>query len=183
MDASNYHLLALQRELASANLAFAPCLPAAELDAFEQKHRVLLPPEYRLFLTYIGNGGAGPPAHGLRPLGTVESWWSAEQLAAWQHGRALGQPFPFEQPWRWEDEESSPDPARLAAVYHGSLYLGTDGCGLDWALIVTGPQRGYVWQLSEEGIVPCRPARTFWQWVGAWLHHDPAAPGPFWWTA
>ena len=74
MDASHRYLLALQRELAGARLAFTPCLSAAELDAFEQTHQVLLPPEYRLFLTYIGNGGPGPPAYGLRPLGTVESW-------------------------------------------------------------------------------------------------------------
>ena len=181
MDPSYRHLLILQRELASANVAFTPSLPAADLAAFEQAHRVSLPPEFRLFLTHIGNGAPGPPACGLRTLGTTETWWTDEQRAAWEHFQAIWRPFPFTQPWRWEDE-AAPDQAQLAAVYDGSLYLGTDGCGLDWALIVTGPQRGYVWQLSGEGIVPCQPARTFLQWVSAWLHHDPASPAPFWWV-
>lgn len=66
-------------------------------------------------------------------------------------------------------------------MYDGSLYLGTDGCGMDWALVVTGPQRGYVWQISEAGITPCRPALTFLAWVSHWLHHDPADPALFWW--
>ena len=168
MDATHHQLLLLQQALATANLTFGPCLPAADLAAFEQAHQVSLPPEYQLFLTHIGNGGAGPPVYGLRPLGASESWWDDEQRAAWQHFQALGRPFPFAQPWYWEGE-SAPDPARLAAVYDGSLYLGTDDCGLDWGLLVTGPQRGYVWQFSEVGIVPCQPARTFFQWFSAWL--------------
>ena len=47
-------------------------------------------------------------------------------------------------------------PARLAAVYDGTLYRGTDSWGMDWALVVTGPPRGYVWQLSKAGITPCQ---------------------------
>ena len=175
-------LITLQRELANDNLPFEPCLSAADLEAFEQAHQVLLPPEYRFFLAHIGNGGAGPPEYGLRPLGTGESWWTDEQRAAWQHFRAIRRPFPFAQPWCWEDE-AAPDPARLAAVYDGSLYLGTDGCGIDWALMVTGPQRGYVWQFSEAGILPCQPAMTFCEWFSRWLHHDAASPESFWWAA
>lgn len=175
-------LIKLQRELANANLPFEPCLSAADLDAFELLHQILLPPEYRFFLAYIGNGGAGPPEYGLRPLGTGESWWTDEQRAAWQHFRAIRRPFPFAQPWCWEDE-AAPDPVRLAAVYDGSLYLGTDGCGMDWALMVTGPQRGYVWQFSEAGILPCRPAMTFCEWFRQWLHDAAAAPEAFWWAA
>ena len=182
MDSSYRHLLTLQQELTAADLAFAPCLPAADLDAFELAHGVSLPPEYRYFLAHIGNDGAGPPAYGLRPLGATETWWSDEQPMAWQHFQAIRRPFPFAQPWCREDE-AEPDPARLAAVYDGSLYLGTDGCGIDWALIVTGPQRGYVWQFTEAGIIPCQPVMTFCEWFSQWLHHDAASPATFWWTA
>jgi hypothetical protein len=178
MQTPDQQLRTLRQELTDAGLTFAPGLTDQRLAAFEQAHHVALPPEYRLFLMQIGNGGAGPPAYGLRPLGAAESWWADEQRAAWQHFQLIQQPFPFEAPWFWEDEEE-PDPVRLAAVYHGSLYLGTDGCGMDWALIVTGPQRGYVWQLTESGITPCRPARTFFGWISAWLHHDPTAAQPF----
>lgn len=180
MLTSDQQLRALQQELAATALRFAPCLPPAALATFEQAHGITLPAEYRLFLTEVGNGGDGPPDYGLRPLGATETWWAPGQRAAWQQFQQLRQPFPFAQPWCWE-EEDEPDPARLAAVYAGSLYLGTDGCGMDWALIVTGPQRGQVWQISEAGIVPCQPARTFFGWFSAWLHRDPAAKQPFWW--
>ena len=162
MDPTYYRLPPLQRELATANVALAPCLPTADLTAFEQAHRVSLPPEYRLFLTHIGNGGAGPPAYGLRALGATETWWADDQRAAWAHFQALRRPFPFAQSWCWADEEA-PDPAQLAAVYDGSLYLGTDGCGLDWALVVTGPSARL--RLAAVGgrhfALPTRPGRFF----------------------
>jgi len=112
MDATHHQLLLLQQALATANLTFGPCLPAADLAAFEQAHQVSLPPEYQLFLTHIGNGGAGPPVYGLRPLGASESWWDDEQRAAWQHFQALGRPFPFAQPWCWEGESAPGPPGR-----------------------------------------------------------------------
>lgn len=43
----------------------------------------------------------------------------------------------------------------LAPVFdHGSLVLGTEGCGMYWHLIVTGPHRGHVWDISGEGASP-----------------------------
>jgi hypothetical protein len=43
----------------------------------------------------------------------------------------------------------------LDPVYdHGSLVSGTDGCAMYWHLIVTGPHRGHVWQITEVGAQP-----------------------------
>src|SRR5258708_39519318 len=42
-------------------------LHEAELQAFETKHRIRLPDDYRTFLKHAGNGGAGP-YYGIFPL-------------------------------------------------------------------------------------------------------------------
>jgi hypothetical protein len=44
-----------------------PTMPEFEASAFEQERNVVLPPDYRQFLTRIGNGGAGP-FYGVFPL-------------------------------------------------------------------------------------------------------------------
>ena len=45
-----------------------PPLPVSVIQAFEDRHGVSLPEDYRLFLTEIGNGGVGPYS-GLLPFG------------------------------------------------------------------------------------------------------------------
>jgi hypothetical protein len=37
-----------------------PCLTEAEIQTFEQRYQITLPQDYRDFLLYVGNGGAGP---------------------------------------------------------------------------------------------------------------------------
>lgn len=37
-----------------------PCLTETEIQNFEQQYHVTLPDDYRDFLCYVGNGGAGP---------------------------------------------------------------------------------------------------------------------------
>ncbi|MFE6225561.1 hypothetical protein [Streptomyces sp. NPDC057854] len=56
---------------------------------------------------------------------------------------------------------------------HGSLLLGTDGCGMDWHLIVTGPQRGHVWLIDEIGAIPFGTSLMpgtpgFTRWAAHW---------------
>ena len=69
--------------------------------------------------------------------------------------------------WVWEGEEY--DEARRDAARHGTLVLGTDGCGLYWILVVTGAMRGQVWAHADVGVCPQEPGRDFLQWVEAWL--------------
>jgi hypothetical protein len=62
-------------------------------------------------------------------------------------------PFPLSAPWFWEGEEDSdPDDERFDATRHGWLPLRHYGCGEYDVIVVTGPQAGHVWTLTDVGI-------------------------------
>lgn len=48
-----------------------PTIEEEEIEAFERRHKILLPTDYRNFLIHIGNGGAGP-YYGIFPLGEMD---------------------------------------------------------------------------------------------------------------
>ncbi|MGW3595224.1 SMI1/KNR4 family protein [Streptomyces sp. NPDC005167] len=137
--------------------------PAAGWDAvwsFEAEHGIVLPEPYRTFVAEVCDGlRAGPPHYGLLPLAENPRDWGSDRPE-----RLLAEPFPLTAAWLWEVEEEAVEEtalamqefeARLAPVFdHGSLLLGTDGCGMYWHLIVTGPQRGHVWLIAGEGALP-----------------------------
>jgi hypothetical protein len=112
----------------------------------------------------------GPPFYGLQPLERTVADSGRHSFRPWL-------PFPLTDEWIWEDEredEAGPDRARLEAVcYHGHLYLGTDGCGEDWLLVVTGPERGRIWNRADDGAIPCDPPADFLAWYERWLDGDP----------
>ncbi|WP_435127538.1 SMI1/KNR4 family protein [Actinacidiphila sp. bgisy144] len=144
---------------------------------FEAEHGVLLPEPYRTFVAEVADGSAlGPPEYGLAPLGAD----------AGQNGgrkRELARPFPLTEGWVWEDD---PRPAAqieplLDRVFgDGSVVLGTDGCGMYWHLVLSGPHRGQVWLITGEGAVPFGAefghtggAAGFAGWVRHWAADRP----------
>lgn len=134
--------------------------------AFEAEHGVLLPEPYRSFVATIGDGSyTGPPEYGLVELAAVPSDWGKDRPE-----RVLAKPFPLTEAWLWEGEERAESEFEdvLDAVFdHGSIVLGTEGCGMYWHLIVTGEQRGHIWQITDVGAVP----------FGAEFGHTTAQPG------
>ncbi|MDQ1044094.1 hypothetical protein [Streptomyces sp. V4I2] len=65
--------------------------------------------------------------------------------------QVLSRPFPLTEGWLWEDDPGSyedPDAVIERVAHHGSIVLGTDGCGMDWHLVVTGAHRGHITQTS-----------------------------------
>lgn len=147
--------------------------------AFEAAHGVVLPQPYRTFVAEITDGSfSGPPEHGLVGVADLPDDWGDDRPA-----RTLCALFPLTQAWLWEDdprpyEEIEP---LLAPVFdHGSVVLGTDGCGMCWHLIVTGPHRGHIWTISGEGAAPfgaefghTTAESGFMGWVRHWAAGKP----------
>ena len=57
-------------------------------------------------------------------------------------------------------------------VYQGELKLLDLGCGDCYHLIVTGPCRGEVWNLSDVGAQPCCERQDFLGWFELWLDNQ-----------
>jgi hypothetical protein len=152
-------LAALREVFASRPEAVAPAGWQA-VQSFEIEHGIELPEPYRTFVAEICDGlREGPPYYGLLPLAQTPSDWGPDRPK-----RLLAEPFPLTEAWLWEETDEEGDEealsereleARMDCVFdHGSLLLGTDGCGMYWHLIVTGPQRGHVWLIDEYGAIP-----------------------------
>ncbi|MFF4413555.1 SMI1/KNR4 family protein [Streptosporangium sp. NPDC001559] len=147
--------------------------------AFEAEHGIVLPEPYRTFVAEVCDGSrSGPPDFGLVPL--------AELPRDWGNGRprrVLALPFPLTEVWVWDDDprpEEEIDPLLERVFHHGSIVLGTDGCGMYWHLVVSGPHRGHVWQISGEGAVPfgaefgtTTGSSGFAGWVEHWVAGKP----------
>ncbi|MEV0749844.1 SMI1/KNR4 family protein [Streptomyces sp. NPDC050273] len=172
-------LAALRKIFASRPEALPPSGSNA-VRSFEAEHGILLPEPYRTFVAEVCDGlRAGPPYYGLLPLAQTPSDWGSGRPE-----RLLAEPFPLTAAWLWEaegDEAALSEQEledRTAPVYdHGSLLLGTDGCGMYWHLIATGPERGHVWLIDENGAIPfgTRPGTClmpgtpgFSGWVTRW---------------
>jgi len=169
----------IQQKITAVGHTLGPPMSELQVADFEAQHHVTLPEGYRRFLLDIGNGGDGPAYYGLARLGEAAGDMTAEEQQMWTKIEMLDQVFPFTEAWIWEDEEGMWDDAsqdwsdegraKLARIERGNVYIGNDGCGQYWHLIVTGPERGNVWQFTGEGIVPTAPKRDFLRWYEAWL--------------
>jgi hypothetical protein len=161
-------IVEIRRKVAAGGKRLGAPLAEGEVARFESEHGIRLPEAYRRFLLEVGNGGDGPPEYGLEPLGDGPSTGGRSEQDYWTRLPDITRPFPFTRRWIWEADEET-DEGTDEEVGHGSLYLGTDGCGMNWHLIVTGPERGHLWMLTGEGIQPTVPRRDFLSWYSDWL--------------
>ncbi|MFE6888160.1 SMI1/KNR4 family protein [Streptomyces sp. NPDC057694] len=180
--------IAALREIFASRAEAVPPAGWEAVRSFETEHGVVLPEPYRTLVADICDGlPAGPPHYGLLPFAQTPPDWGSHRPE-----RLLAEPFPLTAPWLWEEDEDAQSlseeelEAQADCVTdHGSLLLGTDGCGMYWHLIITGPQRGHVWLIDENGAVPfgTRPDTSlmpgtpgFTGWVTHW------AEGRSWFT-
>lgn len=113
-------------------LRLAPPLSELAVSAFEAEHGIKLPADYRFFLLTVGASGGGLPGYGLWPLADEES----------KGIYTMADAFP--------EPESTAD--NLMGNIGGCIALGTDGCAMDYVLVVSGTAYGQVW-----GYVDARP--------------------------
>ncbi|QFG22709.1 HEAT repeat domain-containing protein [Actinomadura sp. WMMB 499] len=148
----------------------APPVPEAVVAEFEERHKVALPPAYRLFITELGAEGAGP-GYRLCRLDT----------ACCTHRRSdhLARPSPYLPGPRYLDDwelryEDPPGPNRH--FLPGTLRIAAHGCSLVTRLIVTGPAQGRLINLDDDG--PVGPYvvedADFLAWYERWLDESAA---------
>jgi hypothetical protein len=160
-------LLRIKQKLTDAKV-LNQTLSERQVAAFEKRHHITLPEGYRRFLIKIGNGGDGPPHYRLVTLGKGPNSANQDEVRYWEQLPHVHLAFPFTEPWVWEGGDVSEEGTE-EQVRHGSIFLGEDGCGMDWHLIVTGAERGNVWMICGEGVVPTLPKRDFLTWYEDWL--------------
>jgi hypothetical protein len=177
---------------------FALNLPLTEGEvlAFERLHNILLPSDYRYFITHIANGGAGP-YYGVFPLGQMDG--TGERLNSWREKNGfvgvLSEPFPLLDAWndlapRPSEELIDSDPEeydrQLAAfdrVYwdtarvNGAFPICHLGCALRIWLVVTGEEAGHLWldrRADDNGLFPVvlknNLRAIFSSWYHEWLN-------------
>jgi|SRR5579859_2954593 len=171
-----------------------PPVSESEVEDFELRFRIDLPAEYREFLTVAGNGGAGP-FHGIFPLGNVDDNFD---LREFHEGDGLvgnlAEYFPHKEAWNDltgqpeeglanvdELEYSKQEEMFTKTYWSSSLVAGAipichEGCALRIELVVTGSERGYLWEDRRSefgGLEPIRLAdgskATFANWYSEWL--------------
>jgi hypothetical protein len=181
-----------------------PPVSANALRAFEERHAIQLPEDYRAFLTHLGNGGAGP-FYGLFPLGLFDGS-GAGPLEPWDGMEGivgdLPAPFPLREAWnlteaRFEPPDAFASPEEEERWYealdaecwrsdlvNGAFPICHHGCALRTYLIVSGPERGNVWfdrRAESGGIEPHDDTQgrhlDFLAWYGRWLDEGLRALG------
>jgi SMI1 / KNR4 family (SUKH-1) len=166
---------------------FNKCLTKNEVNNFENDHKIILPAEYKNFITQIGNGGSGP-AYGLFELNS----WNFEldiNIAFF-----LNQNFPHTEKWNLEqkfdinedDYFDTPAYQSWEQEYYsnihitGSMRICHYGCAIYYMLVVTGNEKGNIWvddRASDFGIYPAISKITgqklqFIEWYNEWLNES-----------
>ena len=153
------------------------------LSDYEKSAKFDLPSDYKMFITEIGNGGAGP-FYGVFPFGYHDS---NHELCTWEDGYLIGdlsKPFPHTESWDlsddfWSkepniDESTSPEEEDILIeewndllekyywnpeIMNGAIPICHEGCAIRIWLVVNGPMIGQLWEdlrADQQGIHPLK---------------------------
>jgi len=166
----------------------------SEAAAFERDYKIVLPADYRQFITKLGNGGAGP-FYGVFQIGFMEHnsdegpWHENDGFVG-----TLSKPFPLHAEWNdltgqpgadllrrdekeyWRQTDEFERRYRSSELVNGAFPICHEGCALRIWLVVTGEQAGRLWEDRRSEFAGLRPIRlcdgfgaTFSEWYREWL--------------
>lgn len=157
-----------------------PTLTNQQVKEFELENKVELPMEYVLFLTKIGDGGAGP-FYGVNTLEGSRIVYYADSKESNPIYFNLSKPFPHTDEWNVAEEledyydkiedafnqgneelEQKLLDEKLELISgeehdYGRLYISDFGCGIVISLIVSGAETGNMWtdnRTHDAGLYP-----------------------------
>jgi len=169
----------IKQAISEKGVLVYPKLTHEEIESFNAQYHTALPLEYVMFLTEIGDGWKKTKTEQFRSIGM-------NQLGnSFKRPHNIGKIFPFTDGWLWEDgddesvfpreaHESDQEYSKrisdlLDATAYGHLTLMDLGDGAGWDLILNGPSKGQIWFICGEGMMPCNPRLTFFDWIKKWL--------------
>lgn len=167
------------------------CLDEIDVLAFEKKHSVRLPEDYRKFLTTIGNGG-----NELFKLGEMDDGFD---FRLWEENDGfigiLAKPFQYSEAWndlsgypvcdsgkendeewleQYDDQRKVFD-RKYFLPLNGAIPIAHLGCAIRLWLVITGPERGNVWYDDRANLEGLKPLLTsdgrrlsFLEWCKGW---------------
>lgn len=159
-----------KREVFGANKHQYCCNPPIVeemLQKLEEDFHIILSKEYRNFLKFIGNGGAGP-YYGLYPIEKAFDY-NKEFLCM----PCLLKPNMTEKQWQelLEEYQINEEDDEWEKIYSGILPIGTQGCTYEMGLILTGEYRGRIvyFDYDYENIPFFVEENDFLKWYIRWL--------------
>lgn len=148
---------------------FKPVIDEAKLVAWEDDMQIKLPQDFRLYLTQLGNGGAGP-AYGIAPFDLknapelklpcpysddqeklfndlAQEWFEMDNLEEEDLYERYYQNHPEEQrlpfaEWSKQYDDGTYEDLEKKMLHHGQVWIANQGCSLDIYLILNGSETG-----------------------------------------
>lgn len=147
---------------------FNPSISIDKVREFEAASGLTLPEAYVLYLTQIGNGGAGPD-YGLFPLEKIKAIYDPDE-------EIFLDKKDIDEEWaemcRAYDESLENDDGEYLRIerrtFNGSVIIGTPGCTMYTILMCKGKNYGKVGIIDSDMVEECPPQvfdQTFEEWI------------------
>ena len=170
----------IKLKVQTQNVLLYPVLSEEEIQQFEIKRKIKLPLNFREFLKVIGNGGSGPPLDNMLQLGSIPENMNEWEKENWSSLKNIFKPFPFINKWPWEEQGWQEIlHTNYESITYGNICLGSHTWNSRWHLVITGPERGNMWFVYEDGLVPCKNYADFLSWYEVWLDTRTRQPDYF----